>query len=312
MSNPHKHHYLPVFYLSRWAGEDGMVCRFSRPQGPAVKTKRIVPKGTAYEPGLYSINGLPKDQAPVMERDFMVPLDSRAAAALKLLDNELPDSQWPANRRSDWTRFVWSLPLRNPREIQQLKTNVKEAWAETTPGLQEHYDALRTPTDPLTVDEYLAQLDPQHEDRFALQIARRLMDHSGIGGLINNMHWSVLRFDGCGIRLLTSDHPVRMPAAFDQAASFLTMPISPTQLFVAAREYPVLEELKGRKRRQHAKDVNKLTVMHATDFVYGVDDHMLTFVQKHMATRRHSTAFERLAVLRNHTILDKSSPAAKQ
>ena len=44
MNEPIHHHYLSVFYLSRWVGSDGRICRFSRPYGDAVKAGRVAPK----------------------------------------------------------------------------------------------------------------------------------------------------------------------------------------------------------------------------------------------------------------------------
>lgn len=196
-----------------------------------------------------------------------------------------------------------------PSEIQQLKSSVKEAWSSEIPSLQERYAELRPDDAPENVDDYLASLDPYTEDRFALSIARRSMDHSGIGQIINNMHWRVLDFDGCGIPLLTSDRPVWMTTTLAEPNAFLMMPIGPTKLFVATRETQTLHRIESQKRRQQAKIQNKMKVQHAVKFVFGVDDKMLAFVQKHFATRRHSTHIERLASMRGHRVISEDSPA---
>jgi hypothetical protein len=47
-----KHHYIPQFYLNRWAGTDGRLCEYSRPYD-IVKPKFVHPSGTGYERGLY-------------------------------------------------------------------------------------------------------------------------------------------------------------------------------------------------------------------------------------------------------------------
>jgi hypothetical protein len=47
MNEPINHHYVPVFYLSRWEGTDGCLCRFSRPYGHKVKAKRVAPEGNS-------------------------------------------------------------------------------------------------------------------------------------------------------------------------------------------------------------------------------------------------------------------------
>ena len=91
MNEPMDHHYLPIFYLSRWVGQDGRVCRFNRPYRSEVKAKRVAPKGTGFEPSLYEARGLPPERAQAMEKQFMAKLDNSAAEALHLLETEVPD-----------------------------------------------------------------------------------------------------------------------------------------------------------------------------------------------------------------------------
>ncbi len=284
------------------------MCRFSRPYGDEVVTKRVVPKGTAFEEHLYSARMPEGPPNPEMEKGFMSRVDSEAADALELLEQRLPESQWRPRLRSAWSRFVWGLSIRTPSEITQLKSTVKEAWAEATPGLQEAYEANRPEGAPERVDDYLSALDPHEEDKLALGIARRCLDHSGIGQIINNMHWNVLDFEGSGVPLLTTDRPVWMTTTIADPESFLMIPIGPTRLFVATHEPKIMQRLMAQNRRQQAKDVNRINVQHAVKFVYGIDDKMKAFVQKHFATRRHSTHMERFAAKRGHSIVAENSP----
>lgn len=312
MSDPKHHHYLAVFYLSRWMGDDGRICRFSRPFGEKFEAKRVVPKGTAYEEHLYSLRQPDAPPVPEMEKGFMSRLDSEAAEALRCLEDGLLESKWESRLRSAWSRFIWAQSIRTPSEIQQLKSYVKEAWSAGIPDLQERYAELRPEDAPESVDDYLASLDQYTEDRFALSIARRSMDHSGIGQIINNMHWKVLRFDDCGIPLMTSDRPVWMTATLTEQDAFITMPIAPTRLFVSTHAPETMRRLSQRNRRQQAKYINKLTAQHAVSAVYATDNKMLEFVQKHFATKRHSTHFERLAAMRGHSVVAEDSPFNKE
>lgn len=85
MSAPIRHHYLPVFYLARWAGPDGRLCRFHRPYR-AVVVSRLTPEHTGYEERLYSLEGGPAGQEQRIETDFMNALvDSPAAPVLEKL-----------------------------------------------------------------------------------------------------------------------------------------------------------------------------------------------------------------------------------
>ena len=166
---------MPVFYLSRWQGPDGCISRFSRPNGNEVKAKRVVPKGTAFEPDLYKTHGLPPEQAQTMEKDFMAKVDDNAAKALTLLENGLPGTCLTSAARSSWSRFLVTQMLRAPRDIAQLKSSVEQEWNKELQMLRESYATKRSSNDPATFEEYIAQQNPAHADEFAfsLRLPRR-------------------------------------------------------------------------------------------------------------------------------------------
>jgi hypothetical protein len=275
MNEPIDHHYVPVFYLSRWEGSDGCLCRFSRPYGDEVKAKRVVPKGTAFELRLYETRGLPPEQAQSMERDFMAKLDSDAAEALALLEAGLPEKEWNSATRNSWSRFLVAQMLRTPRDIAQLKSSVGQEWNKSAQKFRESYAANRSENDPATFGEYMAQQNPAHADEFALNIARLLMEHTKLCHLLNEMHWCVLDVPlGC-YPLLTSDHPVWMTATFTEDDAFLMMAIGPRRLFSATVEPGTQRRLQARQRGELVKGTNKITVQHAENFVYGQTDDML-------------------------------------
>jgi hypothetical protein len=310
MNDPIDHHYNPVFRLSRWEGPDGRICRFSRPYGDEVKAKRVVPKGTGFEPRLYETRGLPPEHAQTMEKDFMAKLDSDAASALALLEAGLAETKWTSEARSGWSRFLIAQMLRAPRDIAQLKSSVGQEWNKETQELREIYAASRSANDPATFDEYVEQQNPAHADEFAFSIARTLMVHTKICDLLNSMHWCVLEGrPGC-YSLLTSDHPVWMTPTLKEDDDFLTIAIGPGRLFAATMKRDTLRRLQARRRDELVKDVNKITVQHAEKYVYGQNDDMLPFVQKRMSTKRHSTWPERLAALRGHEIIAPDNPLA--
>jgi hypothetical protein len=308
MNEPIDHHYVPVFYLSRWVGSDGLICRFSRPYGNEVKAKRVVPKATAFESRLYETRGLPPEQAQTMEKDFMARLDSDAAESLALLEAGITEKEWTTTVRNNWSRFLVAQMLRAPRDIAQLKSSVGQEWNKETQELRESYAARRSPTDPATLEEYMAQQNPAHADEFALGIARMLMEHTKICHLLNEMHWHILDVPEDCYPLLTSDHPVWTTATLMADDDFLLMAIGPQRLFAATIKPETQRQLQAKRRADLVKAINKITVQHADKFVYGQTDTMLPFVQKYMSTRRHSTLLERVAARRGHEIVAPASP----
>jgi hypothetical protein len=311
MDEPIDHHYLSVFYLSRWVGDDGRLCRFSRPYGPKVKGKRITPKGTGFEPGLYAMGGVPPDKAQAMEAEFMSPLDSMAAEALKLLEVGLPEEQWTSGPRSSWSRFLITQMLRTPEDIAQLKSSATQSWSKEAPELEEKYALLKREGDPPTLAEYLAKQSPAHADELALSIARKLMNHEKIGKSFNNMQWHVIDIPEDCEALLTSDRPVWMSASLAEEDAFLTIPIGPRKLFTATVSPGTQLRLRRRDKGELVAGVNQITAQHAVKFVYGADETLLPMIQTHFATRRHSSWLERLAVKHGHTVVAENSPAAQ-
>lgn len=309
MNEPIDHHYLPVFYLSRWAGDDGAICRLKREYGGVVKAKRLVPDGTAFEPRLYELRGLPPERAQAMERDFMARLDSQAAEALVLLEAGFPDPEWQPGPRSAWSRFLLTQLLRAPEDIAQLKSSVHEEWSKAIPRLEAAYNAQRTADMPATVDEYLAQLDDGDTDHFALKIARTLMNHPKINQLVMDMHWQVLLVPPDGPALVTSDRPVWMTLTLTEPDAFISVPIGPRRLFHAATATATLAALKGKAIGDLVAARNLLTIQHAVKFVFGVDDTELLVAKEHLATRRHSSLLEILAASRGHEVVLPDSPA---
>ena len=104
---PRKHHYLPIFYLKRWAGLDGRACEFSRPFKEIVP-RRAHPAGTGYAIDLYSMQGFPPELAQQIEEKFFRATDSLAADALKRLETNGPGGPWKSEMRSAWYRFLIS------------------------------------------------------------------------------------------------------------------------------------------------------------------------------------------------------------
>ena len=233
-----KHHYLPVFYLRQWSGEDGRLCEFSRPYG-AVKPRLTHPDGTGYVRGLYRIDGLPPETMNVIEAQFLKPTDGLAADALKALATGTPFAK--SQMRYSWTRFILSLMLRYPEAIDamklQLRENVRKIYAETWKE-----------TDPPTFEEYEAQTGNDEMARLHGKLLMDLMQDSKMGRLIFGMHWGVISFSHSEHILLTSDRPV-ISNIFPLSANHVCLPIGPERMFFACGTEAAEREMCGQDPR---------------------------------------------------------------
>jgi hypothetical protein len=96
------------------------------------------PAGSGYEPGLYTIRGLPQPIADHTENVFLSKTDTEAAEALRLLLSKDP-YVWTSGPRSAWTRFIMSLMHRTPEGVQYLRSMVEEAYPRLLAEFRENY-----------------------------------------------------------------------------------------------------------------------------------------------------------------------------
>lgn len=295
MQIPLKHHYLPVFYLSRWRDPDGRLCQFSRPH-KVVVPKRCHPAQTGFAERLYEMPGLPPEQAQQVEQRFMQPVDMLAAEALEMLEGGDPRIDRDPRLRSAWSRFLKSLMMRSPEGISALKRGLAEEWIRRIPGIEARYAVEKEPNDPSTLEEYLAKRDSGEVERWAMMLALRLMDHASIGTLLNNMQWTVREVAPDAGEFLTSDRPVVMTDTLTERNAYVFLPIGPKRLFVAVNDLETQRMVEGRDPAEQVKAVNTLVAAHAVKFSYARDDTHLAFVRQHFGTKPRLSLLERLVV----------------
>jgi hypothetical protein len=107
-------------------------------------------------------------------------LDSHAAAALTMLEDDDPRITREPQARSAWSRFIMSLLMRTPQDVVAIKKGVAEEWARHIPGLEARYAAERM-NDPITFDEYIARRGSDYINQRAISLLPYLIDHKWIG-----------------------------------------------------------------------------------------------------------------------------------
>lgn len=295
---PKKHHYIPRFYLSRWAADDGRLVEFSKPYKGIVKPKRVHPAGTGYEDNLYGFAWSSGSQPQALEKVFFGPVDTKAAEALAMIEAGISEHEWAPPYRSAWTRFILSLLLRTPEDLATLKAEVKSDWLKELPGLDEKYAAAKGPTDPPTLAEYLEMQQPEFYARSAYRILPGLIDHYGIGSVINGYTWRLLTFSDAAPELLTSDRPLWMTPTILEQNAFLIMPIGPKRAFAASLN----PHIQYNDEVSLARTLNLFSASYARKYVYARSDAALNFVVENMGTKQWPSLIERLIQYRrNHS-----------
>jgi hypothetical protein len=289
MSDPKKHHYLPVFYLKQWAALDGRVIRYHRPNREVV-AHPIAPKNTAYEEALYSLEGYQPEQRNVIEKKFMGPeVDDPAVAPLRHFLERRPASELTVPMRQAWTRFLMSLHVRNPGRVEQITAQGAEAIREMLAKDPEEYDAVRKPNDPPTLVEWVERYAPTLIENYGKSILPGIVTHQAIGNEIIRMQWVVGSY-GATPDILTCDQPLHLSHGVNEPKCVLALPLSPCAIFFASRQTSSLDKLMRMERSALIRAINETVVTQAARYVYGAHDRALGFVEHWLARAVCSTS----------------------
>lgn len=279
MDLPRKHHYKPVFFLSRWTGHDGQLCEMKLINGKLIPRRRH-PSGTGYIKDLYRTDGVPEERSQDLEVGFMSPLDKDAADALTKIASDLP---LEASDRVTWAQFMLSLLYRNRECVEIIKAHTAELWEEATRALEAEWAARRGPHDPTTFAEATASREPAAAAISAEGMMADIIANSRAVPDIAGMYWTRIDLSESDLSLLTSDRPlVFSPLANPKA--YMALPIGAHDLFVASRDDRFLRALATSGPTAIARQMNKDVVSQARQFVWGVDEAQLDFVRTYIGS----------------------------
>ncbi|MEH7908865.1 DUF4238 domain-containing protein [Rhizobium laguerreae] len=297
-NDPKYHHYVPQFYLSRWATTERKICRFSKPYD------RIVPKmvglrRTGGQDSLYELKSVAPEHAQWIEMGPMWEIDTYGSQALDLLEAGNLASM-SKQERSNWSRFLMSMMMRGPDDIELIRKNYAAEWQKDVPEIIEKLQGSENKIICALADkvpEMLAADSPLMAD-WALEMAVELMDHTGIGGLLNNLIWMVREVPEGVPELLTSDRPIMASDTMILHDDYILMPIGPRKLFLGVTTPETEYRVSQYDIATQVAAVNRFIVGQAQEQVYGTDDAQLEFVREHMSKRPRPSLFERLVRFR--------------
>ncbi|MBB4096673.1 DUF4238 domain-containing protein [Sphingomonas kyeonggiensis] len=281
MPAPRKHHYLPQFFIKRWANADGRVVEYRRPRDDLIRKLRY-PAETGYLIDLYA-NEAEADpvRRQALETLFMQRVDDGAAEALREMSQTQKKPTDPALRDA-WSRFLMSLIHRSPRRVEYLTQRVRQyEEGELNPNLRAEYTALRGPDDPEDFDQWLAEQGPLAPE-LRVRLIRLLIDSPRIGGALNAMHWRMHSLEHPRFGLLSSDQPLLLSNGLGHGQSFAVLATSPTQVFLAARDQRVIDGFRRQRPSALETGLNDACVRQAAEMVVAHSDTQRTFVDRRL------------------------------
>ncbi|HVY34230.1 MAG TPA: DUF4238 domain-containing protein [Caulobacteraceae bacterium] len=290
---PVKHHYIPQFQLAEWGVNDGKLWRFLRPIPGKVVTKLVAPAEIGYEKHLYATPGLPPEKAQQIEQHFMSQLDDQAAEAHQLLLKGKTD-QMPQKQRSAWSRFIMSQWFRTPDSLRYFKEAFNSILTVRDEALNARYAEVKKDGYPDSLEDVIAKLGPEFAGQAAMVLFRKMTDDPENGLRLNNMQWSVI--DAIDEReFLISDAALQQSkAGIFSPQGYITMPITPRKLFVAANQLSVAKAIDDLPRANLVAGNNGAVVRRASLFVGATDLSQEAFIKANFGEEEHTTLIKGL------------------
>lgn len=280
VNEPRNHHYIPEFYLSRWARGDGRVAIFSRPQLKVVISWRT-PEHTGYEPGLYSLVGASPETAQVLEKIFMARvIDEEAAKALAFVI-EHRGRGMTASHATRIVRFILSLRARHPAAIDRIRREGKRILFDELERDPSEYQALRGPNDPPDLKAFVMQRPSLQVQNFGLLQLPELITNKDLVLRVSGMHWRVVDCASAGIDLVTSDRPAYVKGSLIEGPCLALLPASPTLLLVLATDSHLLNAATRGRLPEVVRRANIACIGHAVQRVYSTSERHLPALEKY-------------------------------
>jgi Protein of unknown function (DUF4238) len=251
MSTPKKHHYLPEFYLKRWA-VDGKLFRYERPRGAngELHCSHKSPAAVGYIPNLYQIPDQedPKESQS-LELNLFQKIDDRAAAAFQKFDRFDGQIEPTESDHLALCQFTISLLHRTPKRLDALKIQLsnEQIGAPFAGMMGEEYDVkLKSTTNRLLE---LLVLSDDYLPIFSRFKAGRIISR------------------GTSKTFLTSDRPMTASSPMLGPDSFMILPYAPDRILLFANKKSIIDSFSAQKSDILVKGINEAIVEQSENLI---------------------------------------------
>lgn len=294
-----KHHYLPEFYMKKWACSEKRELQFYYidDYNKVIRSRRMSPGARGYRHDLYARTD--SNNVQRLEKNCYQQIDSNAAnvMAKMLKGQKLSDEE-----RHHFSNFIYSLLVRHLEQIErnfQISQGIIQKKKEGTPKEIREEPEYQNAVQSMEENHHLECME-------ALSTSGNPYDLKGQDGFAKifcSFNWRIENFSKESFSLLSCDAPIIIGNEFGQnsigsnnemslAAHLSTkkylvlIPLSPTDCFLAfPREYGLYVENNVIKNRgSFVKKLNLMIVRKKKDeegFVISKDRKQEAFICKH-------------------------------
>jgi hypothetical protein len=273
MQRSKDHHWVPQFYLKRWADKHGKLVSFHRQQGRNL-VRRPHPKSILCEEHLYTVFCTTGEHI-YGEDTLLKGVDQDGTDALDFLTTG-SHRRVPPDITRKLLRFMFWLAARHPsilkqfvRDLDSIESDVRERCGDPDYArsfFEDFRSRYASPKDRATFLMLLtaaASFMPAYKTLFdGLPIA--VHDTSSFG------------------QLLTSDRPLVSAPKFGDPGALYVLPISPTRVVLMCSDFKKLDFIRRLPDNRFVSYLNLLTIMFAGEYVYGTSDKDAAVIFEHL------------------------------
>lgn len=263
------HHYVPQFHLRKWNRADGLITQWGRiPYNGKLFCKPVASSATAYVPGLYSLEHVNDEEAQQIEARVLGKIETEAAPVLHRLISHGPE-KLTVQERYWWAVYLIAALLRVPHIVAMVKTRAKERIEHDLSQDIPEYTAAMGNAPEATLYEWALRNAPARVANFGLTVLVSLLGHEKAIDRIIHLRWLVRDLSSSSRRLLLGDNPFERVGDLYKRRTTISIPLSPTHLFIASDAGDIVEHFDQMRARDVVKVNNQSSLINAKRFVYG-------------------------------------------
>lgn len=281
-----KQHYVPQFLQKAWAGANGKVTTF-RLDLPHISSSELAPEYTGYENDLWSLTkdeilGMKKD---AVEKRVFGRIDSDASKVHQLLLNR-GLTKLTTDQRSEWTRFLMSLKLREPAQVELLKLEASETLRHSLRDKPEEFQALAKDSNNPTLEDWTEAKFPGLISNFGINLIAGLVDDEKAATLFFEMKWWVWDFSRVKFDLILSDRPLILTGPLTKPETIVALPISPSKAFMGTQKEEIASLLRSQSQIVLATRLNESSLGQAVSRIIARNDEPGRFIENRHSRRQ--------------------------
>ena|SRR6202022_1882024 len=273
-------HYVPQFHLRNWEGSDQQITQWGRIayNGKLVR-EPVTAAGTAYVPGLYSLEHVRPIEARQIDTKVLQPIEDRAAPVLIKLVTDGPASL-SVEDRYWWTRYLQASLLRVPHIVEKMKNEGRQLARNHLARDHDEFLAAKGAAPEKTLLEWAEKHAPARIANTGLRVMVRMLNNEPAIDRIIHLSWVVRDVSGSSRPLLIGDDPFERIGDLYKPRCLISIPLTPTHVFFGTDAQDVVERISKMSDRAVVNASNVSTLSTAKRFAYGEAER--TFIDRYL------------------------------